>query len=208
MPNLLKFLSISLDKYPCLLEVLTLGLLYMVQQQTFAVLERFGKYLRSTRPGIHMKTPFIDSIAGRISIRVHELNVTVKTKTIDNVFVDLVIAVQFYVERENVWNAFYKLSMPRAQMESYVFDTVRAKVPQMKLDQVFEKKEDIALDVKEKLQDVMSEFGYTIYTALVNDIRPDAKVAEAMNEINDQQRYQVVGVADATLANIVAPLTA
>jgi len=174
-----------------MLEVITLGLLYIVQQQTFAVLERFGKYLKITGPGIHLKIPFIDSISGRISVRVQELNVTVKTKTTDNVFVDLVIAVQFYVEKDNVWNAFYKLSQPRAQMESYVFDTVRAKVPHMKLDEVFEKKEDIALDVKEKLQDVMSEFGYTIYTALVNDIRPDAKVAEAMNEINAQQRYQV-----------------
>lgn len=174
-----------------MLEVISLGWLYTVQQQTFAVLERFGKFVRVTAPGIHMKIPFIESITGRVSIRVQELNVTVRTKTLDNVFVDLIIAVQYFVEKVNVWNAFYKLSQPRTQMESYVFDTVRAKVPQMKLDEVFERKEDIALDVKEKLQEVMTDFGYTIYTALVNDIQPDRKVAEAMNEINAQQRYQV-----------------
>ncbi|UCE98045.1 MAG: SPFH domain-containing protein [Dehalococcoidia bacterium] len=165
--------------------------IYTVKQQTFAVVERFGKFSRITSPGLHLKWPIIENIVGRVSIRVRELNVEVKTKTIDNVFVDLLIAVQYYVTKEKVWDAFYKLTNPQAQMESFVFDTVRAKVPHMKLDEVFEKKEDIAQDIEEKLGEIMPEFGYIIKTALVNDIVPDSKVANAMNEINAQERMRV-----------------
>ena len=165
--------------------------IYTVKQQTFAVVERFGKFSRITNPGLHLKWPIIERVVGRVSIRVRELNVEVKTKTIDNVFVDLLIAVQYYVTKEKVWDAFYKLTNPQTQMESFVFDTVRAKVPHMKLDEVFEKKEDIAQDIEEKLGNIMPEFGYVIKTALVNDIVPDSKVANAMNEINAQERMRV-----------------
>ena len=165
--------------------------IYTVKQQTFAVVERFGKFSRIADPGLHFKWPIVESIVGRVSIRVRELNVEVETKTSDNVFVELLIAVQYYVTEEKVWDAFYKLTKPQAQMESFVFDTVRAKVPHMKLDEVFEKKEDIAQDMEEKLGEIMPEFGYVIKTALVNDIVPDAKVAEAMNDINAQERLRV-----------------
>ncbi|MFA6347756.1 MAG: SPFH domain-containing protein, partial [Dehalococcoidales bacterium] len=165
--------------------------IYTVKQQTFAVIERFGKYARIAGPGLHIKWPIIEAVVGRVSIRVRELNVEVKTKTQDNVFVNLLIAVQFFVTKEKVWDAFYKLTNPLAQMESFVFDTVRAKVPHMKLDEVFEKKEDIAEDIEAKLGNIMPEFGYFIKTALVNDIVPDSKVAIAMNEINAQERMRV-----------------
>jgi regulator of protease activity HflC (stomatin/prohibitin superfamily) len=165
--------------------------IYTVKQQTYAVIERFGKYARIAGPGLHIKWPIIEAVVGRVSIRVRELNVEVKTKTQDNVFVNLLIAVQFFVTKEKVWEAFYKLTNPLAQMESFVFDAVRAKVPHMKLDEVFEKKEDIAEDIEEKLGNIMPEFGYFIKTALVNDIVPDSKVANAMNEINAQERLRV-----------------
>mgnify|MGYP000862632318 CR=1 FL=1 len=164
---------------------------YTVKQQTYVVIERLGKFTKISDPGFHFKWPIIDRIAGRVSIRVRELNVAVKTKTVDNVFVDLLIAVQYYVTKEKVWDAFYKLTNPQSQMESFVFDTVRAKVPHMKLDEVFERKEDIAQDIEEKLGYIMPEFGYFIKTALVNDIVPDTKVANAMNEINAQERLRV-----------------
>ena len=112
---------------------------YTVTQQTSAVIERFGKFSRITAPGLHFKIPIIERVAGRVSVRVRELNVKVKTKTKDNVFVDLLIAVQYYVDRKSIWDAFYKLSSPKEQMESYIYDTVRAKVPTMNLDDVFEK---------------------------------------------------------------------
>jgi regulator of protease activity HflC (stomatin/prohibitin superfamily) len=165
--------------------------IYTVKQQTFAIIERFGKYSRISSPGFHLKWPIVENIAGIVSIRVRELNVEVKTKTSDNVFVDLLIAVQYYVTKEKIWDAFYKLTNSQKQMESFVFDTVRAKVPQMKLDEVFERKEDIAQDIEEKLGSIMPEFGYIIKTALVNDIVPDSKVATAMNEINAQERMRV-----------------
>ena len=165
--------------------------IYTVKQQTYAVIERFGKYARIAGPGLHIKWPIIEAVVGRVSIRVRELNVEVKTKTQDNVFVNLLIAVQFFVTKEKVWDAFYKLTNPLAQIESFVFDTVRAKVPHMKLDEVFEKKEDIAEDIEAKLGNIMPEFGYFIKTALVNDIVPDSKVAIAMNEINAQERMRV-----------------
>ena len=165
--------------------------IYTVKQQTFAVIERFGRFVRIASPGLHFKWPFVENIVGRVSIRVRELNVEVETKTSDNVFVELLIAVQYYVTKEKVWDAFYKLTKPQAQMESFVFDTVRAKVPHMKLDEVFEKKEDIAQDIEEKLGEIMPEFGYIIKTALVNDIVPDSKVADAMNQINAQERLRV-----------------
>ncbi|MDD4794173.1 MAG: SPFH domain-containing protein [Dehalococcoidales bacterium] len=174
-----------------LLIILVFMSIYTVKQQTFAVVERFGKFSRISDPGFHLKWPIVERVAGRVSIRVMELNVEVKTKTADNVFVDLLIAVQYFVTKEKVWDAFYKLTNPQTQMESFVFDTVRAKVPHMKLDEVFEKKEDIAQDIEEKLGNIMPEFGYFIKTALVNDIVPDTKVASAMNEINAQERLRV-----------------
>jgi len=170
--------------------ILFIGI-YTVKQQTYAVIERFGKFARIAGPGLHFKWPIIEAVVGRVSLRVRELNVEVKTKTSDNVFVDLLVAVQFFVTKEKVWDAFYKLTNPLAQMESFVFDTVRAKVPQMKLDEVFEKKEDIADDIEAKLGNIMPEFGYFIKTALINDIVPDSKVASAMNEINAQERLRV-----------------
>jgi regulator of protease activity HflC (stomatin/prohibitin superfamily) len=118
--------------------------IYTVKQQTFAVAERFGRFSRVTAPGLHFRIPIVEIIAGRVSIRVNELNVKIRTKTNDNVFVDLLIAVQYFVDgKDKVWDAFYKLTNPQQQMESWIFDTVRARVPTMILDDVFEKKEEI-----------------------------------------------------------------
>ncbi|MFC1940650.1 SPFH domain-containing protein [Chloroflexota bacterium] len=166
--------------------------IFTVKQQTFAVVERFGRFSRVTSPGLHFRIPIVDKIAGRVSIRVNELNVKIRTKTNDNVFVDLLIAVQFFVDgKDKVWDAFYKLTNPSQQMESWIFDTVRAKVPKMILDDVFEKKEEIATDVEGSLTERLQQYGYSLVRALVNDIQPDTGVADAMNEINRQQRLRV-----------------
>jgi regulator of protease activity HflC (stomatin/prohibitin superfamily) len=166
--------------------------IFMVRQQTFAVIERWGKFNRSVGPGLHVKVPIMDRVAGRVSIRVQELNVSIKTKTNDNVFVDLLIAVQYFVDGEDkVWDAFYRLTNPKTQMESWIFDNVRAKVPGMTLDSVFENKEEIAKEIEASLSERLSEYGYKLVRALVNDIQPDRGVADAMNEINKQQRLRV-----------------
>ncbi len=178
--------------------------IYTVKQQTFAVVERFGKFSRVTEPGLHFRIPLVESVAGRVSIRVNEFNVKIRTKTKDNVFVDLLIAVQYFVDgRDRVWDAFYKLTNPNQQMESWIFDTVRAKVPTMILDDVFEKKEEIATDVEQSLTERLQFYGYSLVRALVNDIQPDAGVADAMNEINRQQRLRVAAEHEGEAKKII-----
>jgi regulator of protease activity HflC (stomatin/prohibitin superfamily) len=178
--------------------------IYMVRQQTFAIIERWGKFTRVVGPGIHLKVPIMDRVAGRVSIRVQELNVSIKTKTNDNVFVDLLIAVQYFVDGEDkVWDAFYRLTNPQTQMESWIFDNVRAKVPGMILDSVFENKEEIAKEIEESLSARLSEYGYKLVRALVNDIQPDKGVADAMNEINRQQRLRVAAEHEGEAKKII-----
>ena len=165
--------------------------LYTVEQQTVAVVQRFGKFVALAGPGMHAKIPLIDHIAGRQNMRVQQLDVSIETKTEDNVFVNLIVAVQYYVLPDKAYEAFYKLDDARRQITSYVFDVVRAQVPKIKLDDVFEKKDEIAEAVKVELSHVMETFGYGIAKALVTDIEPDPHVKVAMNEINAAQRLRV-----------------
>ncbi len=166
--------------------------LFTVKQQEHAVVERFGKFVTTAGPGLHWKIPIIDRVAGRVPHRVRELEIEVESKTKDDVFVDLKIAVQFFVREdpEAIWLAFYKLMSPGQQISSFVFDTVRASVPHMGVDNVFSEKEKIAEAVKERLQVTMQQFGYTIMQSLVNDIQPAAKVKAAMNEVNASARLK------------------
>jgi regulator of protease activity HflC (stomatin/prohibitin superfamily) len=166
-------------------------LFYTVEQQKVAILERFGKFIKIAGSGLHYKIPFVDNIAGKLSLRVQQLDVRAETKTKDNVFVHVIVSVQYFVLLEKVYDAFYKLDDPKRQINSYVFDVVRARVPRMILDDLFEKKDEIALAVKEELQEIMTEFGYGIQNTLVTDIEPDAKVKIAMNEINASERLKV-----------------
>lgn len=165
--------------------------LFTVEQQTTGIVQRLGKFWREARPGIHAKVPLIDRVVGRVNLRVQQLDVDVETKTEDNVFVNLVVAVQYFVLPERVYDAFYRLDDARRQITSYVFDVVRAQVPKIKLDDVFERKDDIAEAVKVELSQVMEGFGYGILKALVTDIAPDQGVKGAMNEINAAQRMRV-----------------
>ena len=163
----------------------------MVKQQTAAIIERFGKFQSIRHSGLQIKIPIIDRIIGRISLRVLQLDVTVETKTSDNVFVKLKVSVQYKVIKDKVYEAFYKLDFPQDQITSYVFDVVRAVVPKMKLDDVFEKKDEIANSVKGELNDAMTNYGYDIIRALVTDIDPDTEVKSAMNKINAAERKKV-----------------
>jgi regulator of protease activity HflC (stomatin/prohibitin superfamily) len=164
---------------------------FMVQQRTVAIVQRFGKFVREAGPGLNVKVPFIDRVAGRINLRIQQLDVKIETKTQDNVFVSMVVAVQFHVLPEKVFEAYYKLDDAPRQITSYVFDVVRAQVPRINLDDVFAKKDEIADLVKTELAHVMEGFGYGILKALVIDIDPDAKVKLSMNEINAAQRMRM-----------------
>jgi regulator of protease activity HflC (stomatin/prohibitin superfamily) len=165
--------------------------LFTVDQQSVAVITRFGKFVRVSQPGLNVKTPWIEWVGGHVDLRVKQLPVEVETKTVDNVFVKVKVAVQYFVLPEKVYDAYYKLSNAKQQIESFVYDVVRAQVPKMKLDEVFEKKDDVANAVKTELAEAMDDFGYGILKAPVTDIDPDAKVKAAMNEINAAQRERV-----------------
>jgi regulator of protease activity HflC (stomatin/prohibitin superfamily) len=164
---------------------------FTVAQQEVAVVERFGKFARISGAGLNMKIPLIEQVRGGLSLRVQQLDVKVETKTKDNVFINIVASVQFQVLHDKVYDAFYKLTDPRSQIQSYVFDVIRAKVPTMDLDLVFENKDSIAIAVKEELTEVMTTFGYSIVKALITDIDPDGKVKAAMNEINEKRRLRM-----------------
>ena len=177
--------------------VLPLGLLllfftfFIVKQQSAAVVERFGKFVNVRQSGLQIKIPIIDNVAGRLSLRIQQLDVVVETKTKDDVFVKLKVSVQFKVIKEKVYDAFYKLDNPADQITSFIFDVVRAEVPKLILDDVFLKKDDIAIAVKSELQDAMTEYGFQIIKTLVTDIDPDAQVKESMNRINASEREKV-----------------
>ncbi len=171
--------------------LLILSGVFVVKQQTAGIIERFGKFTSIRQSGLHYRIPLIDKIAGRLSLRILQLDVIVETKTKDDVFVKLKVSVQYKVVKEKVYDAFYKLEYPQDQITSYVFDVVRAVVPKMKLDDVFEKKDEIANAVKGELNDAMINYGYDIIKALVTDIDPDTEVKAAMNRINAAERKKV-----------------
>lgn len=184
-----------------LLIILISGI-FTVKQQTAAVLERFGKFHSIRQPGLHFKIPFIDKIAGRVSMKIQQLDVLVETKTKDDVFVKLKVSVQFRILRENIFDAFYKLQNPLEQITAYVFDVVRAEVPKLKLDDVFERKDDIAIAIMSELQEAMNDYGYVIVKALVTDIDPDEEVKRAMNHINAAERNKVAAEFEAEAERI------
>lgn len=183
--------------------LLILSGLFIVKQQTSAIIERFGRFLAIRQSGLHIKIPLIDRVAGRMSLKILQLDVIVETKTKDDVFVKLKVSVQYKVLSEKVYDAFYKLDYPQDQITSYVFDVVRAEVPKMKLDDVFEKKDDIANAVKRELNDAMINYGYDIIKALVTDIDPDAQVKAAMNRINAAEREKVAAQYEGDAARIL-----
>ncbi len=176
---------------------------FVVKQQSAAVIERFGKFTSIRHSGLQLKIPIIDRIAGKLSLKIQQLDVVVETKTKDDVFVKLKVSVQFQVIKTKVYDAFYKLDYPHDQITSYVFDVIRAEVPKMKLDDVFEKKNDIAVAVKSELNDAMIEYGYDIIKTLVTDIDPDAQVKNAMNRINAAEREKVAAQYEGDAARIL-----
>ena len=195
----------SLFMYPFLFfgALILLAAFFVVKQQTAAIIERFGKFQSIRHSGLQLKIPLVDRIAGRLSLKIQQLDVIVETKTLDDVFVRLKISVQYKVVREKVYEAFYKLDYPHEQITSYVFDVVRAEVPKMKLDDVFVKKDDIAIAVKTELNEAMMDYGYDIIKTLVTDIDPDAQVKEAMNRINASEREKIAAQFEGDAARIL-----
>ena len=187
--------------FPVLL--LLFGVFFIINQQTAGIIERFGKFHSIRQSGLQLKIPVIDRIAGKLSLKIQQLDVIIETKTLDDVFVKLKVSVQYKVIKEKVYDAFYKLDFPHEQITSYVFDVVRAEVPKMILDDVFLKKDDIAIAVKSELNVAMMEYGYDIIKTLVTDIDPDSQVKEAMNRINASEREKVAAQFEGDAARIL-----
>lgn len=166
--------------------------LYVVKQQSVAIIERFGRYQKISDSGIHMRAPFgIDKIAARVQLRVLQSEIVVETKTQDNVFVTMNVATQYRVNESNVKDAYYKLMRPESQIKSYIEDALRSSVPKLTLDELFEKKDEIALEVQHQVAEEMSTYGYIIVKTLITKVEPDAEVKQSMNEINAAQRKRV-----------------
>jgi regulator of protease activity HflC (stomatin/prohibitin superfamily) len=180
-----------------------ISLFFIVKQQTAVIVERFGKFHSIRHSGLQLKIPIVDRIAGKLSLKIQQLDVLIETKTLDDVFVKLKVSVQYKVIGEKVYDAFYKLDYPHEQITSYVFDVVRAEVPKMKLDDVFVKKDDIALAVKAELNDAMLDYGFDIIKTLVTDIDPDAQVKQAMNRINASEREKIAAQFEGDAARIL-----
>jgi regulator of protease activity HflC (stomatin/prohibitin superfamily) len=175
---------------------------FTVKQQTVVVVERFGKFQSLRNSGLQIKIPVVDRIAGRVNLRIQQLDVIIETKTKDNVFVKMKVSVQFKVLQEKAYEAFYKLEYPHDQITSYVFDVVRAEVPKLKLDDVFERKDDIAVAVKRELNEAMTTYGYDIINTLITDIDPDIQVKNAMNRINAADREKTAAEYEAEAGRI------
>ncbi|TWP29332.1 SPFH domain-containing protein [Apibacter muscae] len=179
-----------------------LGAFFTVKQQTTAVIERFGKFNCIRQAGFNLKIPIIDKVVGRVNLKIQQLDVMIETKTKDNVFVKIKVSVQYMVMENAVYDAFYKLQNPHSQITSYVFDVVRAEVPKLRLDDVFERKDDIAIAVKGELQEAMLSYGYSIVKTLVTDIDPDEQVKHAMNRINSAEREKIAAEYEAEAERI------
>jgi len=173
------------------------GSFFTIQTAHAGVIQRLGKFARVAAPGLNFKLPYIESLVARISLQVQQLDVKVETKTKDNVFVQIPIAVQYRVDPERIYDAFYKLSDPIKQIESFVYNVILGHVPKMTLDETFDQQAQIAIDVKNNLDQSMHEFGYNIVKSLITDIVPDPKVKAAMNDINAAAREREATVSRA-----------
>jgi len=166
-------------------------IVFVVKQQTVAIVERFGKYQFTANPGFHLKLPWgIDRIAARVQLRLLQTEMTVETKTADNVFVTMNIATQYRVNEQSIKDAYYKLMNPGEQIKAYIEDALRSAGPKLTLDDVFEKKDEIALEVQKTVAEEMQTYGYIIVKTLITKVEPDAEVKQSMNEINAAQRKQ------------------
>lgn len=187
------------------LRLISLDSAFQVSQQTVSIVERFGKFVKIADSGINFKIPFVDQIVTTQSLRIQQLDVRVSTKTKDNVFVDVVVSAQYRIlnDKSQIYKSYYELEDVQEQINSYLFDVVRAEVPKMKLDEVFEKKDEIANAIKIELGEAIDGFGYEIVKTLVTDIDVDDRIIQAMNEIVASEREKLAAIEKAEAEKIL-----
>jgi len=177
--------------------------LFCVQTNEASFIERCGKYDRMGTAGVNVIICPWETVAGKISYRVQQLDVRVETKTKDNVFITAVVSIQYQVLKTKVYDAFYSLTNPAQQITAHVYDVMRSQLPTLDLDEVFEAKEELAVKVKGALQQTMEHFGFQILQALITDLDPDQRVKNAMNEINSSKRLKFAVAEQAEGAKIL-----
>jgi len=195
---------VALAVFVFLLLLIVVSSAFTIETAEVGVVQRLGKFYRIAGAGLNFKAPFIDSVAARLSLRIQQLTVQVETKTKDNVFVQIPVSIQYQIISEKVYDAFYRLSEPTRQIESFVYNAILGHVPGMNLDEVFSTQAQIALDVQANLDSSMKQFGYTVVKALITDVVPDAKVKSAMNDINAAQREREATVSRGETEKILA----
>jgi regulator of protease activity HflC (stomatin/prohibitin superfamily) len=161
---------------------------YCIETQDMAVIEKCGKFDRAVPGGLQVVLWPCESVSGAVSLKMQLLNVRCETKTLDNVFVTIDVAIQYMVLKDKITDAYYLLDNPHMQLRSYVFDSIRSTIPGMNLDEVFEAKDEIATAVRDALEHSMAQYGFQILQTLVNDVEPDPIVKNAMNQINTSRR--------------------
>ena len=166
------------------------------------VIQRLGKFNRIAQPGFKLRIPIIESVASKENLKIQQLDVDVETKTNDDVFVILKISVQYRIIGNKVYEAFYELDDPHGQIASYIFDEVRAEVPKLPLDDVFARKDDIAIAVRDNISAQMEQYGYKIVKTLITDINPDELVKASMNKINAATREKEAAIQEAEAEKI------
>jgi len=186
-----------------ILLILLTGTIYTTQQQTVRFIERFGRYVRTAKAGINVKIPIIEQKSDPFNLQVQELIIDTETKTKDNVFVLINIAVQYEPIHDRASDAYYKLNNPKSQIVNWVNDSVRSNIPDMSLDDIFLNKNTIAGNIEKTVRESIKEYGYNIVRILLTDIRPDKKVQEAMNEINASQRLREAATNKAEAEKII-----
>lgn len=168
-----------------------------VEQSEIALIESCGKFTIAAKPGCHCLVPCKDSVAGTVSLRLQEHNCVIESKTRDNVFVNVKITLQYQILPEAVERAFYTLAAPLQQIEAYVFNSIRGKIPQFDIDDLFVERATLATQLKEEVDLQMEQYGYEITTALITEIEPARMVRDAMNQIQMHQRLKVAAVDEA-----------
>ncbi len=180
--NLINYAAII----PCL-AILVLVLVFMgaftVGQQEAVIVQRLGKFQKVARAGLHFIIPFVDIRVGRVNLRIRELDIPGQFKTRDNVFVDIMIRVQYSILPERVADAYYKLTAPEQQITAFVLNTVRGEVAKMELREIFEHQDSVGDAVNQQLSLRMAEFGFEIHNSLVNEIQPASEVVRSLNAV-------------------------
>jgi len=174
-----------------------------IREMEAGIVQQFGKFNHVLEPGLNCICFPMQSVVATMSLKVQQLDVTCDTKTRDNVFVQCVVSVQYRVLPKKVTTAYYKFTDPRAQIRSYVFDVIRGALPTMNLDDVFASKDEVAHAVRDRLSQLMGDFGFEIIAALLADISPDKAVKDAMNEINASQRLREAAAEKAEAEKIL-----